>query len=261
MNRNNYKIDLLPILCYFLCNSGEKNMKFLIIEDNQNDLLELIDLIDNYNEKSEIEISYDIEQDYSRILDSIDHYDFVLMDIELNNNTNGVDLACKIRQQNKDIRIIFISAFTKYLIDGYNASANLYLLKPVSQDTFNVSIDSLAKDYFYQNAGFYDGRYSQDKIYYHEITYIEMIARKLHIHFVDKNEFINNDTLLKWSNHLKDYPFSQPHRAFLVNLEHIQTFNKQEIIMKNGEHLPITDIYIEQFRKDYIHFMNRGITA
>ena len=69
-------------------------MKFLIIEDNQNDLLELIDLIDNYNEKSEIEISYDIEQDYSRILDSIDHYDFILMDIELNNNPNGVDLAC-----------------------------------------------------------------------------------------------------------------------------------------------------------------------
>ena len=234
-------------------------MRLLIVENNQNDLIDLISLIDNYNEKSEIELSYDIEYNYSKVINFIDNYDFVFMDIELDNNTNGVDLACKIRHQNKDIKIVFISNFNKYLIDGYKANANLYLLKPISQESFNNAINSLAWDYFYHNAGFFDFRYSQKKIYYYEISYIEMNSRKLYIHFFNKKTIVHRDTLLSWCNRLKDYLFSQPHRAYLVNLEHIQTFNKHEIIMKNGEHLPITVIYIDQFRKDYVHYISRGI--
>ena len=234
-------------------------MKLLIVENNKNDINELITLIENYNKNHEIKLTYKIDYDYNHVLEIVEEFDLILMDIELDNNVNGIELAREIRKYSRDIKIIFVSNYNKYLINGYKAKADAYWLKPVAQIEFNNDIDELSWEYIYNNAGFYDIRYSSKKIYYHEITYIEMNARKLHIHLVDGNTFVNNDSLLKWEEKLMEYPFSQPHRSFLVNLEQIQTFNKKEIILNSGERLQITDVYFDKFRKDYIRYLNRRV--
>ena len=234
-------------------------MKILIVENNKNDLIETLSLIDKYNQNHEINILVTVEDDYEKVLSIADEFDFLMMDIELDHNTNGIDLACQIRKFNRDIKIIFVSNFSKYLIDGYKAKADLYLLKPVSQHEFDKSMDELAWDYIYHHAGIIDERYSMEKIYFHEILYIEILSRKLYIHFTNSDVFANNDTLLKWMELLKDYPFVQPHRAFLVNMEHIQALNKKEIKLKNGEILQITDNYIDIFKKEYLRYLNRKV--
>lgn len=232
-------------------------MRLLIVENNQNDLIDCFVLIDNYNENHELQLTTKIEYDYQTVLEEIDNYDFVLMDIELDNGVNGIDLACEIRKYNRDIKIILVSNFSSYLIDGYKAKADLYLLKPVSQKEFDRAINELSWDYIYHNAGIYDLRMSPNKIYFHNILYIEMNNRKLYIHFNDGEVFVCNDTLLKWEKLLEDYPFSHPHRAFLVNMEHIKTFNNKNILLNNGEILQITEVYFNSFRKNYIRYLNR----
>lgn len=232
-------------------------MRTLIIENNKNDLMDLIVLVDNYNEQNNSNLEFKVEYNYEHILQSIHDYDFVFMDIELDCETNGIDLACKIREYNKDIKIIFMTNYKKYLIDGYKAKADLYLLKPISQNEFNNAMDDLSWSYIYNNAGIYDIRYSSKKIYFHNILYLEKLARKLYIHFKDGSVFETSDTLLKWKEILKDCPFSSPHRSFFVNMEHIDKFDKKAIKLESGQELPITEIYFDDFYKDYIRYLNR----
>lgn len=232
-------------------------MKILIVDNNKNDVVDFIVLIDNFNDSQEIELTFKVEYNYDRVLEIVNDFDFALIDIELDNNTNGIDLACKIRENNKDIKLIFISNFSKYLIDGYKAKADLYLLKPVTQNEFNKAIFKLSKEYIFHHAGITDFRYSPKKIYFHDILYIEALSRKLYIHFKNGKTFVNNDSLTKWELLLKEYPFSHPHRSFLVNMEHIDTFNKKEVRLVNQSKLPITEHYFNQFCQDYMRYLNR----
>lgn len=232
-------------------------MKILIVENDQNDLIETVTLIENYKEKTDVKITYKVEFDYSNVLKIVNEYDLLLMDIELNNNVNGIDLACEIRKFNRDIKLVFLSNYNKYLIDGYKAKADLYLLKPATQNEFDKAMNDLLKEYIFHNAGIIDTKISTEKIYFHKILYIERLSRKVYIHMTTGDTFSTYDPLTKWIDMLVDYPFTQPHKSFLINMEHIQTYKKRELVMKNGDVIQITDYFINKFREDYIFYLNR----
>lgn len=233
-------------------------LKILIVENNKEDLKECLKVLACYQKEMKIDMKCDVENDYTKVLEKADQYDIVFFDIELNNNVNGIDLAVQIRHRNKQLCIIFMSNFNKYLIDGYKAQANLYLLKPIQQSEFKKEMNRIVKEYHYHHLGIVDLRFSQTKIYFKDILYIEVLARKLIIHFINGKEVSCYDTLAKWKEILKDCPFSQPHRSFLVNMEHIILFEKYQLTMKDYTVIPITDKNQEHFKNEYVRYLNRS---
>lgn len=236
---------------------GAGLMNILIVENNKTDLSDMIELLEHFSNDTEIEINYFVEDDYQKILTIHHQYDIVMMDIELNDGINGVELAKMIRKSNKDIKIIFLSNYNRYLLDGYKAKADLYLLKPIQQSLFNQEMMEIVSDAIYHTKGIIDERLSQTKIYFSDILYIEMLSRKLNLHFLDGRIISCYDTLIKWLDLLKECPFAQIHRSFVVNMEHIIKFEKKSITLKNNETLQITDVYFEKFKADYIRYLNR----
>lgn len=234
-------------------------MKVLIIENNQDDICELFSLLDNFEEESNIKIDKHVEHNYTYAIENANHYDMVFFDIELDEGVNGIDLACQVRKNNRDIRIMFVSNFSKYLADGYKAKAEAYLLKPIIQDEFNNQMKEIVADYIYNDMGIMDEKLSQTKIYFHNILYVEMLQRKINLHMVNGDELSCFDTLIRWKELLKDCPFSQPHRSFLVNIEHIKKYQKNEIIMEDNTVIPVTLNYKNEFRLDYLQYINRRV--
>lgn len=232
-------------------------MKVLVLENNQEDLKECLHLIQNFEKEIQCPIEIVVESNYSKVLKNSDEYDVVFFDIELDDEVNGIELACEVRRKNKDIRIVFMSNFNKYLIAGYQAQANLYLLKPFHQEEFNKSMKIIVEDYIYYNLGIMDTSLSQTKIYYKDIMYFEVLSRKLNIHFINGKVISCYESLMKWQERLKQCPFVQPHRSFLVNMQHIDYFEKDIIVMKDGTQIPLTEHYFSSFREAYICFMNR----
>ncbi len=57
----------------------------------------------------------------------------LLLDIEMP-GMNGVELAKKLRKENRLLQIIFITGYSEYISEGYDVAALHYLLKPVSAD-------------------------------------------------------------------------------------------------------------------------------
>lgn len=231
-------------------------MKLIIIENDKNDLSNLLKLIHGFESKYESSLDIKVEKDYSSIFNYVNDYDVIFLDIELENNINGIELARKIRKQNRDIKIVFVSNYSRYLIDGYSAKADLYLLKPIDKNEFNKNMKTILWDYTYHDMGITDTSLKQTKIYFRDISYIEVLQRKLYIHFINGETISCYDTLSKWKDILKDAPFAQPHRSFLVNMREISQYKSKSIQLKNDYIIPVTDVFSDSFRENYIKFLN-----
>lgn len=58
---------------------------------------------------------------------------------------NGIELAKKIRTDNENIQIIFITGFPEFIAEGYEVMALHYLMKPVSEEKLFTVLDRALK--------------------------------------------------------------------------------------------------------------------
>lgn len=60
-------------------------------------------------------------------------FDVVFLDI-LMEPMNGIEVAERIREYDKDVMLIFLTAYLEYAPAGYNVNAFRYLLKPITTE-------------------------------------------------------------------------------------------------------------------------------
>lgn len=223
-------------------------MKILIFEDDTYEFDCLKTNIDSFFRRKNIE--YEILRIYNvnDLLLHIYNYDIVFLDIELNEE-NGIEIGIKIRTYNKSIKIIFVTNFTQYLIDGYKAHADRYFLKPIEQKQFDIEMDTVIEDYIQNNSGFIDTKLSPNMIYYKDILYIECInnTRKTTLHMINGNNHETTHTLKYWLDKLQEFPFCQSYKSIIVNLNCVSGFKRNDLILINDEIIPLSRIYKKSF--------------
>ena len=108
-------------------------MKIIILEDEKmfaEELKERICGLDFYNRYTpEIIICTGSEQ----LPESLSDVDIIFVDYKLGNET-GMDVVRKIRLDNKDINVIFVTAYPEYVFDSFRVDTFRYLVKPVSDE-------------------------------------------------------------------------------------------------------------------------------
>lgn len=66
--------------------------------------------------------------------------DIALLDIEMP-KMNGITLAVKIKEQNPDISVIFLTGYPQYALDALKIHASGYILKPIEKKNLEAEID------------------------------------------------------------------------------------------------------------------------
>jgi len=67
--------------------------------------------------------------------------DIVLIDIVLKRES-GVELAKKLQQLSRRVKIIFITGYSDYIAEGYEVAALHYLLKPLKKEKLFSVLDT-----------------------------------------------------------------------------------------------------------------------
>ena len=70
-------------------------------------------------------------------------YDILLLDIEME-GMDGISLAKKLRQENDQVQIVFVTGFPDFMAQGYEVSALHYLLKPLEEEALCRVLDRAA---------------------------------------------------------------------------------------------------------------------
>lgn len=129
-------------------------MQILVIEDEQR----VAELIKKGLEELGFHITLAFDGEMGKKLALTKTYDLILMDLILP-KINGIDLCREIRVTHPDIPIIMLTALgtTDDKVEGFDAGANDYLVKPFDFRELHARIRALIKRSQTQNSSFSQG--------------------------------------------------------------------------------------------------------
>ena len=234
-------------------------IKIAVCDDEKNIRSYLTSLIREQNTDCEI-TEYASADEY---LSSGMEHDLLFLDIELKGSASGMDgmgVARQIRsmEQIKQPVIIFVTGYEKYVYDAFDVDAFQYLVKPVNEQKF-AEVFSRAQDKILSEAEQkkktlliqYAG--ANKAIPLGNIYYMESQKHKIVLYAKDgKLEYYAKIGELE--EELQGQ-FCRIHKGYLVNLSYVDEYSRTEIILTNGDKLPLSKYKYEDFVKAYLRFM------
>ena len=165
--------------------------------------------------------------------------DLIFLDINMP-DISGISFAKSI---NKNIKIVFTTAYREYAVEGFELRAVDYLLKPISFDRLLKAINTYFETYV--NLGQDDAQAANAndfmfvradrrmvKIDFDAIVYIESFSDYLKIHLANET-LVTRETISAIEARLPNKKFLRIHRSFIIALNKISSFNNEEIVIQN----------------------------
>ena len=174
--------------------------------------------------------------------------DIVFLDIEME-NISGLAIAAQLPP---DTCFIFTTAYLNYALDGFNLDAVDYLHKPFSFDRFQTAVSkAMRRIDGNRHRGLTESivvkqEYNNVNIQLNTVLYIEAMEGYSKIYRENNNTIITRMVLKNMASVLPPENFLRVHRSFIVAVNKIKSFTKQEINLTNGVTLPVGRQYSDE---------------
>jgi DNA-binding LytR/AlgR family response regulator len=174
--------------------------------------------------------------------------DIYFLDIKMS-GLSGMETALKIREDDENSEIIFITSLIDYIQDGYIVRAYRYLSKPVKYEELKEHVLNCIEDIRKKKENFLivENKGEIVKIPIEKILYIEVRKKELTIH-TSSILYKTRSSMNKIEKDLKKYNFFRCHKSFLINLKEINYLNKDYVDIA-GEIVPVSKHRINELKK------------
>ena len=231
-----------------------------ICDDSKQERQILAALFKRYQELHATPLQIHIFQNGFSLLDAIDQgkrFDITILDI-LMPGENGIEIARNIRASGTDTEIIFLTSSPEYAVDSYEVKAQNYLLKPVTEEKFFASIESILAELDEKDTAsfiIYTTEKQYSRIRVSSLVYGEVTHRTITLHLADQTIISAVMTFTEFQDILKAYPdFIYPHRSYAVNMHYIQYVTKSDIILTDGQKIPLSRNNYTKISEQFLNF-------
>jgi DNA-binding LytR/AlgR family response regulator len=172
--------------------------------------------------------------------------DLLFLDIEMPYMT-GIEF---LKSYPNPPKVIFTTAYEQYAIQGFELDVLDYLVKPVSFERF-LKAANKAYDYFaVQQPGdqpyiFIKSETKLEKVLFSDILFAEALGNYVAFHMADR-KIVTHSTLKAVQEKLSPRQFLQPHKSYLVNINHISAIEGN--ILHVGKH----EVPISKYQKEEV---------
>lgn len=212
--------------------SGKPLLRIAICEDTEPDLKHLKGLI----ERSGIHFSLDVFTSGEDCIAAFTKgkYDLIFLDVFMG-ELSGVETAEKIRELDTDLVIVFTTTSEDFTREGYRLNAYKYMIKPVIYEDVEESLElaTVKRD---RNLGACLEVISDGKavsIPFNDIVLVESRDSRSYVVTTKNGEYPITTSLDNLETLLNPPRFLRSHRAFIVNLDHVDDVD-EDFIMDNG---------------------------
>ena len=231
-------------------------IKIAICDDDAIDCKELSIIVKDYFVKNKHSVLVKTYQSGYELLKSHIRFDAIFLDIDMP-QMNGIETAIKLRKCDINSKIIYVTNYNTYKDRAFKVHAFDYINKPIISDDIFLVLDEIIhyleektqKKYFAFTTT--EGVVSLES---DEIYYFEFILRKVIIHSSNK-EYITMYSLKEIYEKMEKYNFAYPHKSFIVNMLHIKSIKGFDIIMENGESVPLAQKRAVEFKRAFNDFL------
>jgi DNA-binding LytR/AlgR family response regulator len=220
-------------------------------------------------------------------------FDVLFIDIQMK-EMNGMELARKIREVDRDMVLIFTTGIADYIQDGYEVEAMHYLLKPIRREKVEECLDKAEgrrrrEEFFVVHPAADEVR----KMNVEMVNYVEARGHGSVLGLVcgnGVNENLYNESVLRTRKKgnlygetvlkmgkkedlymelpvmesiselekvLLEFHFVKCHRSYLCRIGGIHHIDKKEIFFDNGSHIPVSRRMYGEVNQKFIQYFRK----
>ncbi|CRZ33802.1 LytTR family two component transcriptional regulator [Herbinix hemicellulosilytica] len=166
------------------------------------------------------------------------NYNLVLLDIEMA-DIDGLSMAVRLNALESKPLIIFISAHRDLIELGYHVKAYRFLTKPINDLLFSEAIVNAINEIILIDKLVVVDNDKKILLDLKDVICVEALGEGCCI-YTTQNNYIKKEPLKYWLKRLPKKDFIQTHRAYIINLRHIDFIELNQICMKNGIKIPVS---------------------
>lgn len=234
-------------------------MKILIYDDDLEELTQLSELLESLLSKRHIQADVQgvsTQQDFHNYL-AQEEPDVVFLDIYLDDEAMGTELAKELREAKKNFSLIFVSTSNSHAWESYAVGADYYLLKPVTEASLGGALDKLEVFHPTQLITIDTGRrylsFNIDKI-----VAIEIRDKLCYIHTVSGivQEYC---PLYTFEELLQHDCFLKVNRSVIINMHYVEGLEEDTFVMFDGLRAVVRSREQKQMRALYLDWTFKNL--
>jgi two-component system LytT family response regulator len=249
-------------------------LKTIIIDDEQHCVDRISKLLSKYNNSIDLVGTCTTVDDAKTMIES-EQPDIIFLDVHLHEKT-GFDLLKQL--SNINFEIVFTTAYDSYAVDAFKFSALDYLLKPIDEDDFYLTIEKIKKKTSLKDVSkkvgvlihnLEDRNQHLKKIGIStlegltivEITNIIRCQSDInytHIFLKGNRKMTVAKTLKHFENLLEQYNFFRIHNSHLINLSFVEKYIKGKggyVLMSDKTHIEVAvrrkDVFLKKLSNTF----------
>ncbi len=228
-----------------------------IVEDDNAAAKTLSDYLLRYAEENRVRFQIRVFDNAVSLLDNYTaEYDIIFMDISMP-YLNGMEASHRLRAMDQNVVLIFVTSLAQYAVEGYEVSAQSYIVKPVKYYDLAMKLSRAVSRIPAVNSTKFEihTRAGTIRLDPQEIQYIESQGHRLTFHTLS-GDYTQLNSLSKLEEQLSPFHFARCNSCYLVNLRYVSEVKGYTVFLNNIE------LKISQPRKKrFVETLNQYIDS
>lgn len=186
-----------------------------------------------------------------------DQIHILFWDIEMG-NTSGLDVLNSLRESDRFWRIAFASSHSEQRLDTIDMKTLAFLDKPLSYEGIKKCLQITITENTQNICATFTSLQGKKSVRLSEIVYIRAVKHFAFV-YTRQCDFIGFDSIKESEQQLQATTMIRIHKSYLVNMQYIKKLSEEEVLMSDGEKLPIGRKYRFSVKETYYQFV-RSVT-
>lgn len=201
-------------------------------------MLEIIDKLckDSMKQRKE-EYRIELFQSGNAVLEYQKDIDILFLDVEMP-EIDGFEVAQELNKKDKGIKIIFLTSHEDMIQKAFEVRAYRYLFKHSMKEQIITALLSAVDEMIKEKYIYIEDKDTSSWIKSCDISCLEALGEGTAIHY--KNKTVYSKEPLKYWETTLNTDFFRCHRAFLVNLLHVDRYENGKLVLKNKHQLTVS---------------------
>ncbi|HML36009.1 MAG TPA: LytTR family DNA-binding domain-containing protein [Bacillota bacterium] len=216
-------------------------MNIAICDDNPADAAKIHAMLLEYFEQAGFTGDIHIFKSGEELFNSFSpgFFDAYFLDIYMS-GISGVEAARRIRRDDPFCALVFITSSDGHMRDGYSLRAASYVEKPITPEKMDVAFQQ-CYGLFLKKARYIEITFERQsiKLPLIKILYAEVWDKAVSFHTTDGKTYKAYMTLDEVEHELGRGSFLRCHRSCVVNMNHVTEILEDDLLMRNGEKIPL----------------------